>query len=151
MPRVVVERVLRGAAADRVWMIARQLTDYPRFMEQVVSIEVCEVPGVSNATSWVVLLNGNELRWIEADDFDHYARRITFRQIDGDLAEWSGFFEARFEGDNLIGCYDVTFDLGVPALAEVLHPLGEIAIRANCLQMLEELERQCQVPQAVDV
>ncbi|WP_421934766.1 SRPBCC family protein [Phenylobacterium sp.] len=149
MPQVVVERSMRNVAVDRVWSIARRLTDYPMFMDQVVSVEPCAMPHVINATSWIVLLNGNELRWIEQDEYDDANRRMTFQQIEGDLAEWAGSFETAVVDGQVLARYDVTFDLGVPALADVLHPLGEIAIRSNCRQMLEELERQSRlVPQA---
>lgn len=113
-----------GAAVDQVWSIARRLTDYPKFMDQVLSVEVCDAPGAACATSWVVLLNGNELRWVEVDDYDDTARRMTFNQIDGDLSEWNGSFHAIVSPDGVIARYDVNFDLGIPALADVLHPLG---------------------------
>jgi uncharacterized membrane protein len=140
---------MQCVAVDRVWSIARRLTDYPKFMDQVVSVEPHAVTGIDSATSWVVLLNGNELRWIERDDYDDANRRMTFQQVEGDLAQWAGSFEAMIVDGEVVARYDVSFDLGVPALADVLHPLGEIAIRSNCRQMLEELERQSRlVPQA---
>ncbi|KEZ63630.1 cyclase, partial [Pseudomonas amygdali pv. tabaci str. ATCC 11528] len=37
---------------------------------------------------------------------------------------------------------NVTFDLGIPSLAEVLHPIGERAIRANNIQMLDGIRNQ---------
>ncbi|MDP3745626.1 MAG: SRPBCC family protein [Phenylobacterium sp.] len=139
-----------GAVAERVWSIARKLTDYPKFMDQVLRVEACEFEGADSATSWVVLLNGNELRWIEADEYDENARRMTFRQLDGDLAEWNGSFQAISDPHGVIAKYDVNFDLGIPALANILHPLGEAAIRANCTQMLEELERRSRNAQQAD-
>lgn len=145
MPRVVVERVMQGGSIDRVWAIAKKLTDYPVFMDQVLSVEPFDLDPSLSATSWVVLLNGNELRWVETDHYDEARRRVTFNQVEGDLAEWSGFFEAVFEKEAVLARYDVSFELGIPALADVLHPLGEVSIRANCQQMLEELERRSTV------
>lgn len=142
VPRVIIERRMWGASLERIWEHASRLTDYPRFMDQVLEVSEIGIDGVDRATSWVVLLNGNELRWIEEDLYDHEGRRLSFRQIDGDLAEWRGSFEARNDGDAVVARYDVEFDLGVPALADVLHPLGEVAIRSNCAQMLEELDAQ---------
>lgn len=133
---------MKGVSIERVWTIAKKLTDYPRFMDQVLSVEPVDLDAAVSATSWAVSFNGNELRWVETDHYDETRRRVTFQQVDGDLAEWNGFFETVFEDGGVVARYDVSFDLGVPALAEVLHPLGEISIRANCLQMLEELERE---------
>lgn len=133
-----------GAAIDRVWATARKLTDYPQFMEQVINVEAVVLPNIEQATAWTVLFNGNELQWIEADEYDDAQHRMSFRQIDGDLAEWCGFFEAKEIGGRLLCRYQVTFDLGVPALAHMLHPLGERAIRDNCEQMLREIEVRSQ-------
>lgn len=140
MPEVTVEREIVGVSADRVWTIARNLLDYPKFMEQVISVEPCDIPGVAHATAWVVLFNGNELQWTEADEYFDAAHRMTFQQISGDLAEWHGSFETIENGNSVIARYQMTFDLGVPALSHILHPLGEKAIRDNCGQMLREIE-----------
>lgn len=139
MPEVIVERTIQDVSADRVWSIAKRLTDYPEFMEQVLSVEPCPGPEGAAATAWTVLFNGNELQWTETDHYDDERRRVTFQQIDGDLADWNGALEASPVGRDVLVRYRVFFDLGVPALAAVLHPLGERAIRDNCEQMLEEI------------
>lgn len=130
------------ADAERVWQIARRLTDYPKFMDQVISVDHAEGNGSDLVTAWVVLFNGNELRWTERDHFDDDRRRATFDQIEGDLGSWSGSFEARTTADGTVGVYQMSFDLGIPALADLLHPLAEQAIRANCEQMLDEIARR---------
>lgn len=140
MPSVVVEHEMIGASRDRVWSIARELADYPKFMDQVLQVDPCEVPGAEHATAWTVLFNGNELQWVEVDTYDDAAFRMTFEQVEGDLAEWRGCFVAEQGDGRVLARYEVTFDLGVPALAHMLHPLGERAIRDNCAQMLSELE-----------
>lgn len=140
MPRVVIERLMKEVDPNAVWDIARNLLAYPSFMDQVLSVEPYAVGPERNGTSWVVLFNGNELRWIEEDHYFESERRMTFHQIEGDLAEWRGSFSVICENGTTVGRYEVEFDLGIPALADVLHPLGERAIRANCEQMLGEME-----------
>jgi hypothetical protein len=143
MPQVFVEHRMLGVRLEQVWSIASQLVDYPTFMDQVVKVEACEVVGVEHATSWSVLLNGSDLCWIEVDRYYEADGRIEFEQIEGDLAEWRGSFQARAEGSDVIARYEVSFDLGVPSLAELLHPLGAQAIKDNCGQMLREIEIRC--------
>ncbi len=145
MPHIVIERFMTGADPDRVWNIARDLLSYPNFMDQVLSVEECDSPGRLKATAWVVLFNGNELRWIEEDRFFESERRMTFSQIEGDLAQWSGSFVALAQQEGTTARYEIDFDLGVPALADVLNPLGERAIRSNCEQMLEEMDVRSRV------
>jgi Polyketide cyclase / dehydrase and lipid transport len=142
MPTITLVREMPDADLDMVWSVARRIVDYSRFMDQVLSVTEEQVDGVDYATSWVVLFNGNELRWIESDHFDDANKTIKFEQIEGDLASWSGQFHAEASASSVIAQYSITFDLGIPALAELLHPLGERAIRENCAQMLEEIERR---------
>ncbi len=145
MPRVVIERRMSGVDPTAVWEIARNLTMYPSFMDQVLRVEPSDIAPGRSATAWVVLFNGNELRWIEEDNYFENERRMTFSQIEGDLAEWRGSFAVVCENGATIGRYEIEFDLGIPALADVLHLLGERAIRANCEQMLQEMEARSKV------
>jgi len=140
LPSVIIEKFMKGAGAAEIWRIARKLTDYPKFMNQVISVVATNPPAGESRTSWTVLFNGNELRWTETDKYDEAAMRVEFDQIDGDLAEWRGSFQAVDHAGGTLARYVIEFDLGVPALAHVLHPLGERAIRANCEQMLAGME-----------
>ncbi len=142
MPVVLVDRIMLGVRVEEVWAIASRLTDYPRFMEQVISVDELSAAGENLITSWTVLFNGNELRWTERDRFDLGRTTMSFEQIEGDLRTWRGHFRLESLTENRVrGSYEVEFDLGVPALADLLHPLGERAIRANCSIMLESIER----------
>jgi hypothetical protein len=149
LPEVIVKRLMVGADAERVWAVARDLSAYPNFMDQVLNVAPRHLVDGTQVTDWQVLFNGNELCWTEKDEFWPEELRMTFAQLDGDLAEWSGSFQAFAQSDGVLAQYCVRFDLGVPALAEVLHPLGERAVRANCEQMLEEIERQSRERQSV--
>ena len=140
MPQVVVERAMRDASPGAVWPIVKNLLDYPKFMEQVISVASLQSADGKSCTAWTVLFSGNELQWTETDLYDEAARRIEFAQIEGDLAEWNGTLEVLADGAGTLVRYTVNFDLGVPALAHVLHPLGGRAIRSNCEQMLAEIE-----------
>lgn len=142
MPTVTVDRTMSNVKLDEVWAIASRLADYPRFMDQVISGDPLEESGDELVTSWTVLFNGNELRWTERDRLDPACKAMSFEQIEGDLKAWRGRFWLEALSDARVrGSYEVEFDLGVPALADLLHPLGERAIRANCSAMLESIER----------
>ena len=140
MVQVIAERLMSNANLNRVWEIAINVVDYPTFMDQVVNVEIEDSGKERRCTSWTVLLNGNEMSWTEISLYDEKTHRMTFEQIDGDLAEWKGFFEVTEQLDGILARYQIEFDLGIPALADELHPLGESAIMANCTQMLEQME-----------
>jgi hypothetical protein len=107
-------------------------------MEHVLAIDILEDDGRRLISSWVVLFNGNELRWIEQDLIDDLRCRVDFAQVEGDLEAWSGHVEV-FGDSSCSVRYTVNFDLGVPALAELLDPLGKKAIEENCRQILESI------------
>ena len=109
MPRVITEKKISGLSIDTVWLIAKDLESYPKFMDQVKSVEFIDAVEGVITSSWVVLFNGNELRWTEVDEFDNIRHRMSFRQIEGDLAKWEGSFEA-IAVDGGVQCrYDVEF------------------------------------------
>jgi ribosome-associated toxin RatA of RatAB toxin-antitoxin module len=106
-------------------------------MQDVLEVRVERRTATEIVSHWRVLLNGSELSWTERDLLtdDH---RIVFEQTDGDLEVWQGQWRVLTAEDGSLGVeLDVSFDLGIPSLAEVLHPIGERAIRANSRQMLE--------------
>jgi uncharacterized membrane protein len=136
MAIVETQRSYGATPVDRVWRVLRTFERYPDFMDHVVSVELLQDDVNFKRSAWVVLFNGNELAWTEEDFIDDDARRIRFEQIDGDLAVWRGILEVTRERDT-VARYRVEFDLGIPALADLLHPLGERAIESNCRQMLD--------------
>ncbi|WAC71668.1 aromatase/cyclase [Roseateles sp. SL47] len=122
---------------DRVWSALCDFERYPEFMADVLEVTVERHSAREIVSHWRVLLNGSELSWTERDVLtdDH---RIVFEQTDGDLEVWAGQWRLLEDADGALRVeLEVTFDLGIPSLAEVLHPIGERAIRANSRQMLE--------------
>jgi len=150
MPQVVVERHMHGVDPAKIWKIARKLTDFPEFMDHVISVDLISSNEERDITSWKVLLNGSDLHWIENTSFDDNARRIRFHQLEGDLADWRGTFEiVDFPDGSILARYQIEYELGIPALAAELNPLCEHAIRSNCDQMLEQMELRSQCITAV--
>ncbi|MBB6157624.1 ribosome-associated toxin RatA of RatAB toxin-antitoxin module [Pseudomonas sp. JAI115] len=136
MPSVNTSLNLGSLELERVWSTLCEFQRYPEFMKDVLDVTIEQRTGNEIISTWRVLLNGSELTWTERDLLlpDH---RIVFQQIDGDLEVWSGEWSIQQAGDDLSVQLDVLFDLGIPSLADVLHPIGERAIRANSRQMLE--------------
>ncbi|RQP21745.1 aromatase/cyclase [Piscinibacter terrae] len=135
-----VNSLLSMGRVDRhlVWEALCDFERYPQFMQDVLEVVVERRCAQEIISHWRVLLNGSELSWTERDVLtdDH---RIVFEQTDGDLEIWTGQWQLLDDGPDgsLRVELNVTFDLGIPSLADVLHPIGERAIRANSKQMLE--------------
>lgn len=99
MPTVVTSRDFPELSVDRVWQKLRAFRDYASFMDHVLAIDILEDHGEQLISSWVVLFNGNELRWTEHDFIDDSRRRVEFSQIEGDLEVWRGQVEV-FGGES---------------------------------------------------
>lgn len=136
MPTVQTSIRLGDCDKAHVWPILADFVRYPEFMADVLEVRVDSRQGECLVSSWRVLLNGSELTWTERDLLV-FENRIEFEQVDGDLEVWEGTWQLIEREDGLHVQLDVSFDIGIPSLADVLHPIGERAIRANSRQMLE--------------
>jgi ribosome-associated toxin RatA of RatAB toxin-antitoxin module len=136
MPIVNTSVHLGDCPRDHVWPILTDFCRYPDFMADVLEVRIDSRQGDELISTWRVLLNGSELTWTERDRLV-FEDRIEFEQVDGDLEVWRGTWRLVERDDGLHVELDVSFDIGIPSLADVLHPIGERAIRANSRQMLE--------------
>lgn len=139
MPYVEVSRVLPGSVED-VWRYTTDFASFPRFMEDVISIDIVEHEGNRAVSKWVTKLEGRILRWTEEDVFDPEGHRIRYRQTDGDLKK----FEGEWRHEPADGGTRVTitcdFELGIPMFAALLNPIARIKVRDNLNSMLDGIE-----------
>jgi ribosome-associated toxin RatA of RatAB toxin-antitoxin module len=136
MPHVQSSLTLGALNRDAVWRTLCDFARYPEFMPDVLEVRVEQRSAQEAVSHWRVLLNGSEMAWTERNVMAD--GRISFEQIEGDLEVWRGeWLLTGADGHELRAELNVSFDIGIPALAEVLHPIGERAIRANSRQMLE--------------
>lgn len=142
MRHVIVEREMSKVDPTSLWRFARAIVDFPKSMPSVISVEDVSLAKDGSKTSWQVLFNGNMMSWIEENSYNDARMSYSFEQVEGDLAEWRGQFSLKIKPTLVIARYDLYFDLGIPALAYVMEPLGEVAIRDNCNEMLREMEKQ---------
>lgn len=150
MPLVSSTVALGPVAPEAVWSILKDFETYPDFMKDVLSVKVLERQDDTVISSWKVLLNGSELSWTERDVLVAN-ESIVFEQIDGDLEVWHGAWRLVPGSEGLSVALDVTFDLGIPSLAEILHPIGERAVRANSRQMLDAIRVRIAQTSSVDL
>lgn len=133
-----------GASPSRIWEVVRDIASYPHYMEDVRDVVVTGDPDSSaKISAWSVSLRGSILEWTEADWFDHGKFRIDFKQIDGDLEKFEGYWEIRpIDGDPEASevVFYVDFEIGIPLLASMLNPVAEASLRNNATRMLTALE-----------
>lgn len=127
MPSVSVAAAVPGARPDEVFAAVADFAAYAGHTEVVREVMVTETPaGVESA--WWVNFRSGVLAWTERDDIDRDGRRITFEQLDGDFALFTGSWAVDPAGDGAAVLFDATFDLGMPSLAPMIDPIAERAL-----------------------
>ena len=143
MPSVALELEIR-APADRVWSAVIDIERYPDTMENVRWVKVHSRDGETRRRSeWSIVLKGSILEWKEDETIDHERRVMSFEQVSGDLETFDGQWVLEELGPELTRVsFEVSFEIGIPLLAEMLNPVAQRALRDNCTEMLLGVERE---------
>lgn len=111
-----------GATPDQVWKVLLDCEAYSSYMEGVNEVEITDDEGNRRTSSWIVELKGSEMEWDQEDIIDAEQRRLEFRQTDGDLAQYEGYWQVSGDGAGASLELKVEFDIGLPMVAEMIHP-----------------------------
>jgi uncharacterized membrane protein len=143
MPEVSVQLDIE-APMDRVWETVVDVERYPASMETVRWVRVLdEERGGERRTGWSVDLKGSILEWEEVEQLDREAGEMRFEQLRGDLLEFDGAWVLEKRGPNLTRVsFDVSFEIGIPLLADMLNPVAQRSLADNCVEMLRGVERE---------
>ncbi|MFD3442647.1 type II toxin-antitoxin system RatA family toxin [Streptomyces sp. NPDC058685] len=119
----VLHTTHRGAGTpDHLWKVLLDIEAFPSYMEGVNEVEITEEDGDRRTSSWVVELKGSEMEWDQEDVIDGDRRRVEFRQTDGDLANYEGYWQIVEDAEGVGLELKVEFDIGLPMVAEMIHP-----------------------------
>jgi ribosome-associated toxin RatA of RatAB toxin-antitoxin module len=122
------------------WSAVKDIEAYPRFMENVRSVEVVSDSDGTRVSKWSTLLKGSILEWTEAETMDDAAGRIEFHQLDGDLDVFAGYWQVTPDPGGVLVELSVDFEIGIPLLADMLNPVAARALKQNSESMLREIE-----------
>ncbi len=139
MPTIQVHELLQ-APIEKVWNLVCDVEAYPQRMEPVRGIEVLESGPNHKVAAWEVELKGSILKWVEREEQDPGNHRLTYRQVEGDLERFDGYWQLRSHGPEVTeAVLLVNFEIGIPMLKDMLEPVAERAIRDNSSRMLLSL------------
>jgi len=140
----VATSIVIDAPAPAVYELAKEQERFPQFMPDVESVTVVERHADRVLTRWKTLIEDAPIEWLEEDRFDDAAARIDYRLLEGDLDTFEGSwtFESSDGGTHVT--LDVTYDFGVPTLAELIGPTLEKKVRENAEMMLAALKREAE-------
>jgi hypothetical protein len=118
------------------------LADFERYPELSDAVQHVAVTGVAEnltVSRWEVTFRAGLLRWTEEDTFDPGALRITFRQLEGDIALFDGSWTCldAAEGSEIV--FSARLDMGIPSLADALEPIAARTLIDNIVSIVNGL------------
>ncbi|MDA8193327.1 MAG: aromatase/cyclase [Thermaerobacter sp.] len=138
MPKVEVSEEV-AVAADSMYQVLCDFTRFPDFMKNVDSVTLREKGDGYAVSEWVTRLQGARFQWTERDEFFPADRRITYRQLQGDLKTFQGYWQLEETARGTRVTLVTEFEFGIPMLAALLNPVAKIAIRENAREMVRSL------------
>jgi ribosome-associated toxin RatA of RatAB toxin-antitoxin module len=140
----VTAAIVVDAPARDVYELAKEQERFPQFMPDVESVTVVERHADRVVTAWKTLIEDAPIEWLEEDRFDDVAARIDYRLIEGDLDTFEGSWTFEPAPAGTLVTLGVTYDFGVPTLAELIGPTLEKKVRENAEMMLAALKREAE-------
>ncbi len=140
----VESTIVVDAPARVVYELAKDQERFPEFMPDVELVTVLERHGERIVSRWRTLVEDAPIEWIEEDFFDDDTLRVTYRLLEGDLDTFEGTWT--FD-DTPTGTHvrlEVTYDFGVPTLAELIGPTLHKKVEENSAMMLAALKREAE-------
>jgi len=141
----VESTIVVDAPARAVYELAKDQERFPEFMPDVELVTVLERHGERIVSRWKTLVEEAPIEWIEEDVFDDAALRVTYRLLEGDLDTFEGSwtFDER-DGATHVRL-EVTYDFGVPTLAELIGPTLHKKVEDNSRMMLAALKDESEI------
>ncbi|MBC5799035.1 MAG: aromatase/cyclase [Candidatus Eremiobacteraeota bacterium] len=140
----VESTIVVQAPARSVYELAKDQERFPEFMPDVELVTVVKRDGNRVISRWKTLVEEAPIEWIEEDRFDDARLRVDYKLLEGDLDTFEGswtFDERNGETHVRLG---VTYDFGVPTLAELIGPTLHKKVRENSEMMLAALKREAE-------
>ncbi len=141
MPYVEVKTVIKGQG-QQIFDIVKDMPSYPKFMKDLVSVELLEVGDNYDVSHWVSNVDGRKIVWTEKDTFYPEELKITYAQTEGDLKKMEGSWQIVPQGDSCEVSLAVDFEFGIPMIAGLLNPILKRKVRENSENMLNSIKEQ---------
>jgi ribosome-associated toxin RatA of RatAB toxin-antitoxin module len=126
-------------SASDVYATLADFERYPELSDSVRSVAVTEVSENHTVSNWEVTFRAGLLRWTEEDTFDPDALSITFRQTEGDIAEFDGSWRCVEAAPGSEIVFSARLDMGIPSLADALEPIAVRTLVDNTVSIVRGL------------
>ncbi|MBP2633902.1 MAG: cyclase/dehydrase [Firmicutes bacterium] len=127
---------------ETIYAFIKDMEQYPRFMTNLVSVEVLERTETTTITKWKSKVDGIEINWKELDTFDHDNFHVVYHQLEGDLKNFDGEWLLSQVDDSVYVTLKVNFEFGIPMLAPMINPLLKRKVYHNSMEMLLMMQKE---------
>lgn len=141
MPFVEVSLPIKAERAQ-IYPLLKEMTKYPEFMDDLVSVDILEHGENSTITKWISNVDGRRIAWIEHDIFDDSTMHIAYRQIEGDLKKFEGEWILTPVPEGTEIKLTVDFEFGIPMIAGLLNPILKKKVKDNSMKMLKAIQKR---------
>ena len=121
---------------DEIWHRLCRIEDHARPLRSIHRVEVVE-PGTETAiVDWEVDLRGSRLQWRQTQRYLPSELAVEFEQIDGDLSYLRGRWRVVDHGSTCSVEVEITFEIGVRMLREMLEPIAAEELKTSLDEIL---------------
>ena len=145
MPEPTCEiKVSRVINAEK-WRILRMIThleEFPRYMPNVKEAVILKRDKNKFKTRWRIDIDDVPISWVEEDVLDFPQTSISFKAIEGDLAQFSGAWTLSDHSEGTLVEVIVKIGVGIPAIQQFAEPYVRDIIYKNFESILEHIENR---------
>ncbi len=145
MPSLELEMDIQAPIA-RVWDAVIDIERYPESMESVRWVKLLPHPDPDpcvRRSGWSVTLKGSILEWEVDEHLDHETHVMRSTQRSGDMQTYeAAWIVTEIEPELTRARLEITFEIGIPLLADMLNPVAMRSLRENSTEMLRGIERE---------
>ncbi len=136
---VQIQLTIPQRAAAAVYSTLADFSRYPEFSPAVRSVTVTDSDDTTSVSTWEVNFRRGLLRWREEDTFHAASHRISFRQLEGDIALFDGSWTCVGVGEDTAVTFAARLDMGIPSLADALEPIAARTLVDNTVAIVSGL------------
>lgn len=113
-----------GMSAPAAYEKVSDFGSFPELTDVIRELEMTTAADGAELSSWEVSFYEGVMRWTERDVRDAAALTIEFEQTTGDLDAMHGSWRVEPSSDGAVVVFESFFDLGMPAVADILDPVA---------------------------
>jgi ribosome-associated toxin RatA of RatAB toxin-antitoxin module len=90
---------------------------------------------------WDTTIDDAPLSWVEEGIYDKTNRIVRFRALEGVFDRFDGYWQVEPAGDGSRVTFELTYEIGLPEIEEIVGPLLRKRMVENAESMLAAIEK----------